>query len=420
MLKFLHAADIHLDSALHKLEAYEGAPLKALRQATRKALGNLVALAISEGVDFVLIAGDLYDGEWKDYNTGLYLVSQIRRLRQAGIRVFIVAGNHDAASRITRSLRLPEGVKFYRSDAPETCRIKGLDVAVHGQSFASPAIRKDLSSRYPPPVPGYYNIGLLHTCATGRQGHEPYAPCTIEGLASKGYDYWALGHVHQREVLLDDPLIVFPGNIQGRHIRETGSKGCMVVSVDDRGRSQVEFKSLDVIRWKRIRVDASGVEETYDLIDLIIDGLEKNLSENEGLPLIARIEIGGVSRVHEAFASDPERWKNEIRSAAVDSSGDQVWIEKVNLLTGTSEWIEDRTWTGPIGELLQYLEELRTDVDELISLGGTLGELGKRLPREFREDPESAALDNPHWLGKILEQVRPMLLHRLMKKEGVR
>ena len=104
----------------------------------------------------------------------------------------------------------------------------------------------------------------------------------------------------------------------------------------------------------------------------------------------------------------------------MDSSGDQVWIEKVNLLTGTSEWIEDRTGTGPIGELLQYLQELRTDVDELISLGGTLDELSKRLPREFREDPESAALDNPHWLGKILEQVRPILLHRLMKKEGVR
>lgn len=249
MFKFIHAADIHLDSPLHKLDYYEGAPVNEIRQATRGAFENLVYLAISEGVAFILLVGDLYDGDWKDYNTGLYFVSQMRKLREAQIPVFIIAGNHDAASKITKNLRLPDGVEIFPSQAPKTIQMDNPDVAIHGQSFSSPSIKKDLSANYPSAIPGCFNIGMLHTCATGKEGHEPYAPCTIDGLTSKGYDYWALGHVHNRGILKDDPLIVFPGNIQGRHIRETGPKGCMLVSVEDDGMPALEFKPLDVIRW---------------------------------------------------------------------------------------------------------------------------------------------------------------------------
>ena len=170
--------------------------------ATRRALENLIQLALTEKVAFAIIAGDLYDGDWRDYNTGLYFVSQMQRLSDAGIVVFIAAGNHDAASKISKSLRLPDGVHMFPSERPDTFVIREMDVAVHGQSFPTPAVKKDLSAGYPEPVDGCFNIGILHTCATGRENHEPYAPCTLEGLKSKGYDYWALGHVHQFEVLL--------------------------------------------------------------------------------------------------------------------------------------------------------------------------------------------------------------------------
>nr|MBL0732180.1 DNA repair exonuclease [Desulfobacterales bacterium] len=255
MFKFIHAADIHLDSPLHKLDYYEGAPADEIRQATRRAFDNLVQTAITENVDFILIAGDLYDGDWKDYNTGLYLVSQTGKLRDAGISVYIAYGNHDAASKITKTLRLPENVHLFPSDKPSTYLIDNLNVAVHGQSFAAPAVKKDLSLLYPPPLPGYFNIGVLHTCASGREGHASYSPCTPEGLRQKGYDYWALGHVHQQEILCDDPPILFSGNIQGRHIREIGPKGCMLITVDESGRSKLEFKPLDVIRWAILKVD---------------------------------------------------------------------------------------------------------------------------------------------------------------------
>jgi DNA repair protein SbcD/Mre11 len=231
MFKFIHAADIHLDSPMRKLDYYEGVPVEKFRQATRRAFENLIQLAISESVAFVVIAGDLYDGDWKDYNTGLYLVSQMSRLRDAGISVFIVTGNHDAASNITKTLRFPDNVKIFPSDKPATFQMENLKVAIHGQSFASPAVKKDLASDYPKPIEGYYNIGLLHTCATGRAGHEPYAPCSPEDLKNKGYDYWALGHVHNHEVIEKYPPIVFSGNIQGRHPRETGPKGCVMVTV---------------------------------------------------------------------------------------------------------------------------------------------------------------------------------------------
>ena len=416
MFKFIHAADIHLDSPLEKLERYEGAPVDELRQATRRALENLVELAVSERVGFVLIAGDLYDGDWKDYNTGLYLVSQMTKLREAGIGVYIITGNHDAANKMTKTLRLPEGVHLFPTDKPGTLRVEEPGVAIHGQGFQTQAVRKDLSAKYPPATPGYFNIGMLHTCATGREGHEPYAPCTIEGLLSKGYDYWALGHVHQQEVLHEDPLIVFPGNIQGRHIRETGPKGCMLVTVDDTGRANADFQHLDVIRWVRADIDASGAEVAYDVVDRIYGRLEELLGQSDGLPLVARIEVVGMCRAHSELTADPERWTNEIRSAAIDAGGGRVWIEKVMLRTSLAlESHASELTEGPVGEILGLLDDLKSDPDRLQTLVEPLGDLMKKLPRELKDGPDGIGLQR-EWLADMLDQVRPMLLSRLLSK----
>jgi DNA repair exonuclease SbcCD nuclease subunit len=416
MFSFLHAADIHLDSPLHKLDFYEGAPLEALRQATRRAFENLVELALTESVSFVLIAGDLYDGDWKDYNTGLYFISQMSKLREANIPVYIVAGNHDAASKITRTLRLPDNMTLFPKDQPATFSIKALNVAIHGQSFATPAVKKDLSIQYPSPLPGYFNIGLLHTCATGREGHEPYAPCNIQGLQLKGYDYWALGHVHQHEILLDDPPILFPGNIQGRHIKETGPKGCIRVTVDDDARAKIEFKALDVIRWVRIATDVSEIETGYGIIDLLGDHFEKVMQQNQDVPLIARVEIYGSTKAHDELAGDPEKWTNEVRSAAIDMGGGRIWIEKVKIYTNPSPDQSPETTTGPVPELIGYIDEIRSDPESLMSLGKTLDELNKKLPREFKEIADGIKLDDPVWLRHMLDNIRPMLLQRLLKQ----
>ena len=182
MFKFLHAADIHLDSPLLGLEQYEGAPVDDIRLATRKALQNLVHMAVREAVSFVLIAGDVYDGNWTDYSTGLFFANRMSELDRHHIKVFIVSGNHDAESKITRHLRLPNNTYVFSAKRPETVEINELKVAIHGRSFSDRDVTDDLSASYPSPITGYLNIGILHTCADGREGFQKYAPCNVESL----------------------------------------------------------------------------------------------------------------------------------------------------------------------------------------------------------------------------------------------
>ena len=246
MFRFLHTADIHLDSPLQGLEAHKDAPVAEIKGATRRAFDNLVELAVDEGVAFVLISGDLYDGDWKDYNTGLYFAGRMGKLAKAGIKVFIVSGNHDAASNTTRALPLPDNVTIFSNKQPESKKVDDIGVIIHGQGYATKELTENLAAGYPAQESGYFNIGLLHTSLTGRENHARYAPCSQEDLLSRGYDYWALGHVHKREVVSESPPIIFPGNIQGRHIKETGSKGATLVTVEDGRITEIETRDLDV------------------------------------------------------------------------------------------------------------------------------------------------------------------------------
>ncbi len=415
MLKFIHAADIHLDSPLHRLDAYEGAPVTELRQATRRAFENLIQTALSNEVDFVLIAGDLFDGDWKDYNTGLYFVAQANRLLGAGIPVVMAAGNHDAASRITKALRWPENVHLFTSQRPETLKIERLGVAIHGQSYSTPSVEMDMSANYPPPLPDFFNIGLLHTCLTGASGHEPYAPCSIAGLASKGYDYWALGHIHTHAVVNPDPPVVFPGNIQGRHIRESGPKGCILVHVDDNDAASVEFISLDVIRWQMLEVDVSGCDTGFDLVDCFGKSLDRVIEQNEAHPLVVRVIFKGDTAAHDSILGEIEQWITEIRSTALTLGSGQVWVEKVlfDIHPPIGKTALERG-DGAVAELLQYLEELQTDDNQLIELARYLEDLDSKLPRELKSGPDGLDLSAKNWLRSVLLKMRPMLIRKLL------
>ena len=417
MFKFIHAADLHLDSPLRGLERYEGAPVEEIRGATRRALENLVSLAKESEVDFVLLAGDLYDGDWKDHNTGLFFARQMAELNRAGIRVFSVAGNHDAQSVMTKHLRLPENVHQFPVKAPSTMPLEVLGVAVHGQGFAARAVTADLAAAYPPAVPGAFNIGLLHTSVTGREGHDPYAPCTEEGLAALGYDYWALGHVHTRECLRDeDPAIWFPGNPQGRHIREDGPKGCLLVTVDEAKDVTVEFQALDVLRWASVEIDISGCDTREECLDLCAQRLGESVEAAEGRTVAARVVLIGACPVHEALAAQPTALLNDVRALALDCGGD-VWIEKVHLKTRALQetMIEP---DGPMAELAGLLDELAANEAALSELSAELEPLRAKLPVDLREGPEALGWDKPKCMAEILEQVQPMLLSRLRKGDG--
>src|ERR1035438_885159 len=248
LMKLFHAADLHLDSPMRGLVAYEEAPIEELRLATRVALGNLVDTAVDEAANAVLLAGDIFDGDWPHYGTGVHFVSEMGRLREADIPVVIVTGNHDAESKLTKSLRLPANVHMLDTRKPQTVTFDELGLAVHGQGYATPAVVDDLSAGYPAPMADMINVGLLHTSADGRPGHERYAPCSVNAPAQRGYDYWALGHIHRREVLSTEPPIVFPGNLQGRGLRETGAKGATLIEVAHDGTITFEHRTLDCVR----------------------------------------------------------------------------------------------------------------------------------------------------------------------------
>lgn len=325
--RFLHAADIHLDSPLHGLSRYDGIPLEDVRGATRAAFDNLVSQALAEAVDFVIIAGDLFDGDWKDMGTGLYFARAMGRLNQARIPVFLLAGNHDAASVLSRTIPWPENVRSFASRKPETHLVEGLGVAVHGQSFANAAVVDNLAGAYPQALPHIFNIGVLHTALGGRPGHFGYAPCSLDDLRGRGYDYWALGHVHAQEIVNRDPYVVFPGNIQGRNIRETGPKGALIVEVADRQVVGIEPIELDVVRWGRVETDCSNLSPET-LLGAIRNALTTAHLGAGGRPLIARLALTGETRHAGSFRNTLVTLRDDVRAVAAAISPD-LWLEKI-------------------------------------------------------------------------------------------
>ncbi len=417
-ISFLHAADIHLDSPLKGLERYENAPVERMRRATRRAFERLINLAIEKRVDFVVIAGDLYDGDCRDFNTGLYLTKQLGRLREEKIPVFVIAGNHDAANKMTRVLALPDNVRMLGHDRPETVWVKDRDVAIHGQSFARAAVTENLAAAYPPAEPGCINIGLLHTGLGGMSGHERYAPCTLDELRFKRYDYWALGHIHAREVLCNDPPIIFAGNLQGRHARERGPKGCLLSTIRSDHSIEHVFHRLDQVRWERGHVDISGLETESDALGRTADLFDELIaSETSPETLLAvRVTVGGCTPLHGRLFSDADRFTAEIRSLASERADDRLWIEKVELQVQPPR--EKTMVDGPIDDLLEVLEQLRSDRTSLEPVLEELAELKRRLPSELIHDPEGPRLSDADWLQSLLGQVQPFLLDLLMKSQG--
>jgi exonuclease SbcD len=364
-MRFIHAADLHIDSPLKGLNRYEGAPVDRLRGATRQALVRLVDLAINERVDFVMIAGDLYDRDWQDFHTGLFVREQMVRLGRQGIKVFIVQGNHDAQGVISRQMPWPENVKVFSSKKAETVKMDDLQMAIHGNSFPDREVPEDLVPGYPDAVPGYFNIGMLHTSLTGVEGHDTYAPTTLANLRSKGYDYWALGHVHARQVVSEQPRVVYPGNLQGRHARETGPKGCELVSVQS-GVMDASFIPLDVVRWHRLDVDLSPARHLDHVPKLVAQALQAATNGSPEALHAVRLNLVGESALHALEAKQPGTLAAAVQAAAQDISGADVWIEQVRVsLQSPIDRHLLAHGADAVGELVRWVNVLTDDKDAL-------------------------------------------------------
>lgn len=417
-MKFLHAADLHIDSPLRGLDRYEGAPTDALRDASRRALKNMVTYALEEDIDFVIIAGDIYDVDWKDYNTGQFFFNQLARLSNANIPILLVRGNHDARNSITRELTLPKLAHEFSFKRPESFPLDQLGVVLHGQSYQERETLADLSANYPAPVPGAFNIGVLHTALTGRPGHDAYAPCTVEALATKGYDYWALGHVHQREIVCQDPWVVFPGNLQGRHIRESGPKGASVVTVEGGRVSSVQHVTFDVVRWADCRVDVSRSETADAALDQVISALGEQKAEVDDQLLAVRVTITGECAAHDEFFRKKDHWQAQLRNAVSERYDQGVWLEKIRFETSpVIDLAALRRRGDPLGKLFLELEGLQSDASPLSDLCDELSRLVDKLPPQYKNRPEAFVPDSAAALSSLLPEVERFLLAQLRRQE---
>jgi DNA repair protein SbcD/Mre11 len=404
---FLHAADLHLGSPFTGLALRDETLAQRFAKASRDAFSNLVSRALEEQVSFVVIAGDIYDGEWKDTSIGLFFNREIARLDRAGIRVFVLKGNHDAESVVTRAISLPGNV-FQFPTKSKTVRIEELEVALHGRSFSDRAVTENIVLDYPDPVPGWFNIGVLHTSCEGRPGHANYAPCTVSQLKSLGYQYWALGHVHEYEVLAWDPWIVFPGNLQGRSIRECGPKGAVFVDVDDGRVTAVRRLIVDQARWAVVAVNLDGISEGGEALRKIEDEIRPATEQAEGRLLAVRVQLTRAAALHDVLKADRQNFADEVQAAA-DRCREDVWVESLRIEAPDTP--VPTSSGAPVGslDLDVALTPLLSDPALRKSAADLIAEITAKLPRGLHTNDLPLADD----LDAILQDARSLVLGRV-------
>lgn len=413
-MRFIHAADIHLDSPLRGLGSYDDMPADVLRGATRAAFTRLVDEAISLQVDFMVIAGDLYDGDWKDHNTGVYFARQMGRLRNAGIPVFVLHGNHDAESVMTQKLALPDNVHVFEARRPSTHRLESCRVALHGQSFPQPAVTDNLAAAYPDPVPGYFNIGVLHTALEGNAQHTSYAPCSVAQLQARGYQYWALGHVHEHQIFRGPAPIVFPGNLQGRHIREQGPRGAVLVTCRDGAVESIERLEVDVLRWHAIAVDVSGCETRRQVESLLRTRLEILLREQASdRPCVVRLTLEGQTPIHGELVGQRAQLRADAVAIMAALGHDRLWLEKLLIETRPLRRMSPREDADDIAALLaEAASDPEFQADFILGLQTLLD----RAPYELvQQAPLLQALRNGE-AAAVLADAAAAVLDRLEKE----
>ena len=383
--RFIHAADVHLDSPLRSLALRDPDLAELIGNATRRAFVRIIDLCLDEQVDALLLAGDLYDGDQTSMKTARFLSEQIRRLHEAGIHVFVIRGNHDALSRITKELTFPDSVKVFggRAEAIVVDRSNGdFPVAIHGLSFAQPHAPESLIGKYKLPIEGAVNIGLLHTSLAGAPGHDLYAPCSLADLQATGFRYWALGHVHKRSVVEGKCAIVMPGMPQGRDINEAGAKSVTLVTVADDRSIRIEERVTSIAQFERVSIDATRIDDWRDLVGALGRVIERARDGLESEHLVARVHLTGATPLAWRIRRDLDLLKTEVDDRA--SMIGACWVERLEVdckAPGAAAASRDH----PITELRRLIDEevFRSDAYQAEAVD-IAEELRTQLPQECR------------------------------------
>lgn len=372
-LRFMHVADLHLDSPFKGMSALPERVRERIRESTFEALKELVALAIREQVDFVLISGDVYDLSDRSLRAQIRFQKALEQLAEQGIPTYIIHGNHDPEDGRAAKLDWPAAVHFFACDQVETISVekshRGVIAQIHGISYRSSAVTDNLAVKFRVGQENVCQIGLLHTNVDGDPGHDNYAPCSKQDLLEAGMNYWALGHVHTRNVLHQQPAIVYPGNLQGRSIRETGPRGCYIVEMSEDGRAELTFHALDQVRWFLERLYVAGIQTEQELKDRLGEQLERIRTEADGRDAVVRLVLEGRSAVHSLLRKG--RALQELTAELREDEAERsrfVWVESIEDRTASELDLEAlQQEKSFLGDLLRYSAALQVD-DEALTL----------------------------------------------------
>ena len=300
--RFVHSADLHLDSPFKGIRETEPQVAKILRRATFDAYERVIDLCIDRHAAAILVAGDIFDSADRSLAAQIQFVRGLERLKDAGIRAFLCHGNHDPLDGWGARLTMPSNAHQFgaRAEAVPIDPTLASGPVVCGISYPTREMRSSLLPGFPAHERGRFTIGLLHANVGTSTEHEAYAPCSIDDLTATGYDYWALGHVHTPAILREQaPMVVYPGNTQGRHPNERGPRGVFVVDVDDHGTISPEFVAVDTVRWEQLDIPIEGIEDEsalFNCLEALVDGL---LNQASGRHVVYRVHLVGRGVVHE-------------------------------------------------------------------------------------------------------------------------
>ncbi|MBW2306776.1 MAG: DNA repair exonuclease [Deltaproteobacteria bacterium] len=419
--RFLHCADLHIDSPFKGLALLDKELAAACREATFRACERIVDIALEQQVDFVTVGGDIYDGAERSLRAAVFFRDQMTRMAQRGIPVCIVAGNHDPLDSLIAPVRFPENVHLF-GDQPEFVPVvrKDFEIArVHGISFPTARVEENLALRLKPGSNAPFAIGLLHCNVAGQSGHENYAPCALDDLIHSGMDAWCLGHVHAYGLLSPSrPLVVYPGNPQGRHINEAGQRGCTLVGVDELGNISTQFIPVHQARWERVEVDISEFED----VDGLLAGVEDRLcSASAGGPedlLVARIRWHGRGPLHDWLSlQKPEDLRTMLQERLTMSTS-RLCIESLENATGASiDRYSLLLQESFVGDFLRLIEEARQGGPALNAVLDSLSELFEnRLCRRFLTDGPvvAAMMGDQSAIRALLDDAETLALDYLM------
>lgn len=412
--RFIHAADLHLDSPFRGLAKAPEAVRAALADSTFAAVRRLTDTAIAEQADFIVIAGDLFDEADRSLRAQLALLKEWERLEREGVTVFAIHGNHDHLGGKRATLALPRNVHIFGADSashkPAYTRNGELAAYIYGMSYGQRAETRNLAAAYQVQSGAPYHIALLHANVGGDPSHDAYAPCSIDELVASGFDYWALGHIHKRETLHENPHVVYPGNVQGRNPKETGAKGCYVVDVTNQKRTELRFMPLDTVRWVEKDVSIEGIATEQELLRRLQRSVAAIREEEEGRSVMLRFRLHGRGELHSRL-SQPlalDTLLEELQADELPMEG-QSWVYCCSLTAHTGapiDWDALSAEESFAGELLRLSLQLQQDEEawrafaqnalEDVKLHAKLGRIGRdkwdKLPSEWLEQARELTL----------------------------